>query len=335
MKYLICLFSLFLLLGCDFKNNKHSQTTLSYYYWRTSFQLDSIEKKSLEELNVKKLYIRYFDVVLQGNQAIPVSPIIFKESLPQLEVVPVVYIKNEVLINEQTNLYILAEKIVDFIRQVNDVNDIDCQEIQLDCDWTLQSKDRFFKLIEYIKKDIDWKLTSTIRLHQVKYASKTGIPDVDSGVLMYYNMGTIASDSLNSIYDRSIAKKYIGGLKDYPLALDYAFPIYSWVVQSRNGKVIKLISRVRLDDLKEKSGLKQISEFVFSVQEEGLYFGEYFQGGDQVKVESIKPEQLQEMKQDLYQASGKCPSEIILYDLNSKNVTFYEKEVLEELSLCK
>lgn len=335
MKYIICLMSLFVLMGCEFKSNNNSKATISYYYWRTSYALDSIEKNSLKELDVKKLYLRYFDVVLQNNQAIPVSPIMFKERLPQIEVVPVIYIKNEVLLKEQVNLHALAENIVSFIRQVNDVNDVDCQEIQLDCDWTLKSKDRFFKLIEYIKKDIDWKLSATIRLHQVKYASKTGIPDVDNGVLMYYNMGTIASDSLNSIYDRSIAKKYIGGLKDYPLSLDYAFPIYSWGVQSRGGKVIKLISRVRLAEIKEKSGLKQVSEFVFNVEEEGSYFGEYFQVGDQIKLESIKPEQLLEMKKDLFQASGKCPSEIILYDLNSKNLNFYEKEVLEELSICK
>ena len=312
-----------------------SNPTLSFYYWKTTFTLDAVEKEALTNFGVRKLYIRYFDVGLKGGSAVPISPVVFKEAVPLVEVVPVVYIKNEVVLNEKLEVKTLANQLVDFVLQINEHNNIDCQEIQIDCDWTLASKDRFFALIEQLRKETEMKISATIRLHQVKYASKTGIPNVDRGVLMYYNMGRISADSLNSVYDRSIAQKYLSGLKDYPLDLDYALPIYSWVVHSRKGQVVRLISRLRTNDLQQQSEFELFQPNQFRVKQEISRFGFVFQKGDVLKVESVTAEQLKEMTTDLYQASGKCPNEIILYDLNSKNINYYDKEVFKEMVRCR
>ncbi len=318
--------------SCDFsKKEQPHNTKLSFYYWKTSFVLDSIEKDALDEFNIDKLYIRYFDIALQNNLPIPVSPIRIKDSIPKLEITPVIYIKNEVLLKKDINIRTLASNIVSFTNQINSKFDISINELQLDCDWSLTSKDAFFELIEDIKKETNWKISATIRLHQIKYASKTGIPNVDNGVLMYYNMGSIASDSLNSIYDRSIASKYIGALKDYPLELNYALPIYSWLIHIRNGKVIRMISRIRFDDIGDNKVFNYKGNNIFIVENDGEYFGQYFKKGDEVKIESITSNQLLEMKNDLQKVNGSLPSEIILYDLNSKNLNFYEKEIFEKL----
>jgi len=326
-----------LLLLCFSCSNttQNNNTTLSFYYWKTTFSLDATERETLANLGVKKLYIRYFDLGLKNGQAVPITPLVFKEAMPQLEVVPVVYIKNEVVLHEGLDVKKLAQQMVDFIAQINERNNIDCQEIQLDCDWNLTSKDRFFALVEQLRKETDLKISATIRLHQVKYASKTGIPPVDHGVLMYYNMGRIASDSLNSIYDRNVAKKYLSGLRDYPLHLDYALPIYSWVIHSRKDQVVRLISRLRISDLQAQPALEQVSATQFTVKQEVELFGFVFQEGDQLKVESISSTQLKEMITDLNQASGKHPNEIILYDLNSKNINSYDKEIFKEMVRSK
>ncbi len=326
-----------LLMLCASCMNTSSNTNpkLSFYYWKTTFSLDQVEKEALTNLNVSKLYIRYFDIGLKNGTAIPITPIVFKEVVPLLEVVPVIYIKNEVVLSEQLEVKKLANQIVDFVTQINEHNNIDSQEIQIDCDWTLNSKERFFALIDQLHKETEMKISATIRLHQVKYASKTGIPNVDRGVLMYYNMGRIASDSLNSIYDREIAQKYIGGLRDYPLQLDYALPIYSWVVHSRDNQVIRLISRLRTADLAQQPSVKQQQANQFVVTQEMEAFGFVFQPGDVLKVESISADQLKEMTTDLYRASGTCPKEIILYDLNSKNINYYDQEIFKEMVRCK
>ncbi|MDH6599825.1 hypothetical protein M2306_000519 [Myroides gitamensis] len=88
-----------LLLLCVSCMNTSSNTNpkLSFYYWKTTFSLDQAEKEALTNLNVSKLYIRYFDIGLKNGTAIPITPIVFKEAVPLLEVVPVIYIKNEVV----------------------------------------------------------------------------------------------------------------------------------------------------------------------------------------------------------------------------------------------
>lgn len=332
MRLLLSILVLVIMSSCDYsKKEQPHDTKLSFYYWKTSFALDSIERNALTDFNINKLYIRYFDIALHNNLPIPVSPIKIRDSIPNLEIIPVVYIKNEVLLKKDINIRMLANNIVSFINQINNKYEIDISEVQLDCDWSLQSKNSFFELIEDIKKEVKWKISSTIRLHQVKYASKTGIPNVDNGVLMYYNMGSIAGDSLNSIYDRNIARKYIGALKDYPLKLNYALPIYSWLIHIREGKVIRMISRVRYEEVNDKEGFSYKGNNVFIVENDGEYFGQYFKKGDEVKIESITSQQLLEMKNDLLEATGNLPSEIILYDLNSKNLSFYEKEVFKNL----
>ncbi|MBB1149392.1 MULTISPECIES: hypothetical protein [unclassified Myroides] len=334
MKKILVGMLLMLVVSCVNSSPK-SDSKLSFYYWKTSFALDQIERETLQNLAVTKLYIRYFDVGLKNGTAVPITPIVFKESVPQLEVVPVIYLKNEVVLYDKLDVKKLASQLVDFVQQINEHNNIDSQEIQLDCDWSLTSKDRFFALIEQLRKETEMKISATIRLHQVKYAAKTGVPPVDRGVLMYYNMGRIASDSLNSIYDRNIAQKYNSGLKDYPLSLAYALPIYSWVVHSRNDQVVRLVSRLRVADLKEQSALEQLTDHEFVVKQEASMFGFVFQKGDRLKVENTTASQLKEMTTDLYRASGKCPTEIILYDLNSKNIKYYDQEIFKEMVRCR
>lgn len=326
---------LFLLCVSCLNTSQNKNPKLSFYYWKTNFSLDQVERETLEKLEVSKLYIRYFDLGLKQGVAVPITPIIFKESVPLLEIVPVIYIKNDVVLNEKLDVKLLAKQVVDFVRQINEHNNIDSQEIQIDCDWTLNSKERFFAFIEQLRKETKMKISATIRLHQVKYAAKTGVPPVDRGVLMYYNMGRIATDSLNSIYDRQIAQKYISGLKDYPLSLDYALPIYSWVIHSRKDQIVRLISRLRVTDLSKEQALQAINANQFVVQRETELFGFVFQKGDVLKVESVSSEQVKEMTADLYKASGKCPEEIILYDLNSKNIKDYDQEIFKEILRCR
>ena len=157
----------------------------------------------------------------------------------------------------------LAQKTIRLVEEINAKNKINCQEIQIDCDWTLKSKDNYLKFIERFKKLSQKKLSATIRLHQVKYFKKTKIPNVDSGVLMYYNMGTIAPDSLNSIYNKKIAEKYLKSLKKYPLHLDFALPIYSWAVHIRNQKVIGLRSKINVRELKKDANFEQTEVNIF------------------------------------------------------------------------
>ncbi|WP_278020238.1 hypothetical protein [Flavobacterium ginsengisoli] len=323
---------LFLMLSCT----KSEKPVISFYYWKTIFKFSKTEKEALINNNVQKLYIRYFDIGLhpESNFPIPISPVRFEENPQVYKIVPVVFIQNKVMLQPNLDVNDLAQKTFGFIEQINIKNKIECQEIQIDCDWTLKSKENYLKFIEVFKKLSKKKLSATIRLHQVKYFKKTKIPNVDSGVLMYYNMGSIAPDSLNSIYDRKVAEKYLKSVKRYPLHLDFAFPIYSWGVHIRNNKVIGLRSKMNSDQLEKDSNFEKTSPIFFRVKQSNYKNGVFYEENDLLKIEEIKPEDLKEMAEDLQDHLVEKPNEIIFYDLDEFNLNNYEKNTFKQIISC-
>nr|WP_315221259.1 hypothetical protein [uncultured Flavobacterium sp.] len=325
-------FMVSLLISCG----KNNEPVISFYYWKTIFKLSETEKQTLKENNVSKLYIRYFDVGLhpESKSPIPISPIHFLESIDAFEIVPVVFIKNKVMLESALDIDDLAQKTLKLVNEINAKNKISCKEIQIDCDWTLVSKNNYLKFIERFKKLSNKKLSATIRLHQVKYFKKTKIPNVDSGVLMYYNMGSIAADTLNSIYSQKVAERYLESLKKYPLHLDFALPIYSWGVHIRGGRVIGLRSKLTAQELKKDINFESISGTIFSVKHSNYKKGIFYEEGDQIKIEATSSKELIEIAEDLDDNTAQKPNEIIFYDLDEFNLKNYEKNIFKQVVSC-
>ncbi|MCV2486708.1 hypothetical protein OD917_17395 [Flavobacterium sp. SH_e] len=319
-----------------FSCTKNEKPVISFYYWKTIFKFSKIEKEVLEENNVSKLYVRYFDIGLhpESKFPIPISPIRFEINPNGYKIVPVVFIQNKVMLQKNLDVEDLAQKTFDFIEQINSKNKIVSQEIQIDCDWSLESKENYLKFIKSFKKLSKKKLSATIRLHQVKYFKKTKIPSVDSGVLMYYNMGSIAPDSLNSIYDQKVAERYLKSLKKYPLHLDFAFPIYSWGVHIRNNKVIGLRSKMNRKELEEDPNFEKTSSIFFRAKQSNYKNGVFYEENDLLKIEEISKDDLKEMAEDLQYNLIEKPNEIIFYDLDEFNLNNYEKNTFEQIISC-
>ncbi|MEL1255008.1 hypothetical protein AAEO57_14555 [Flavobacterium sp. DGU38] len=328
--FLVLLF--LLLVSC----NEKAKPVVSFYYWKTIFKLSETEKKAIHENNVRKIYIRYFDIDLNPNDEnpIPLTPVRFQEKMNDFDIVPVVYVKNKVMLKQNINLEDLAQKTIKLVNEISLKNKIYNKEIQIDCDWTLSSKDNYLNFIEVLKKLSQKKLSVTIRLHQVKYFRKTKIPNADSGVLMYYNMGKIAPDSLNSIYDRKVAERYLKSLKRYPLHLNFALPIYSWAVHIRNQKVIGLRSKLHVSSLKEDENFEQMNSVFFKVKHSNYKNGVFYEENDLLKTESVSSEDLKEMAQDLQDNLAQPPNEIIFYDLDEFNIKNYEKNIFKQVVSC-
>ncbi len=319
-----------------FSCSKSQKPVISFYYWKTVFKFSQIEKEVLEDNNVQKLYVRYFDIGLhpESKIPIPISPVRFDENPKDYQIVPVVFIQNKVMLQPNLNVDDLAQKTLDFIEQINSKNKIISPEIQIDCDWTLDSKSNYLEFVKSFKKLWNKKLSATIRLHQVKYFKKTKIPNVDSGVLMYYNMGSIAPDSLNSIYDQKVAKRYLESLKKYPLHLDLAFPVYSWGVHIRDNKVIGLRSKINIKELGQNSNFEKISRIFFRAKHSNYNNGVFYEENDLLEIEEIKTEDLKEMAEDLQENLVDKPNEIIFYDLDEFNLNNYEKNTFKQIISC-
>lgn len=337
---LLLLLSLLLTAACH--NGRDADTpAVAFYYWRTTFDLTPAERRTLQQCNVSHLYIRYFDVKLDPHtkQPIPESPIHFRSLPPEgIRVTPVVYITNAVMLRSDLAVDTLADHIADYIRRINRTAGLPApDDLQIDCDWSTRSRDRFMAFIDTLRGRIP-ALTATIRLHQAKHYTITRIPHVDRGVLMYYNMGTIAADTLNSIYDRAIAARYITSLPRYPLPLDVALPLYAWGVHSdANGRVKALIDRI------DRNALERDTNFhltpgsnIILVRHSNIMGGRYYTAGDQVKIEAVTPRDLRGMANDLRRNLRQRPREIIFFDLDEHHISKYtdyenEKDFFENL----
>lgn len=318
MRTLLLVFTLCTVVSCQKKDVPNP----SFYYWKTTFTLSQTESDFIRANGVKNLYMRYFDVGLRNNQPMPISPVYFKSVPKNTTIIPVVFIKNEVFLKTDLDVVDLKNKVLGLVNQIDAANHLQTSEIQIDCDWSLDSRDRFMDFMSQLKKACHKKLSATIRLHQVKYWKDTKVPPVDYGVLMFYNMGTISADATNSIYDRKIAEKYISSLKNYPLPLKPALPVFSWWVHTRCKKVVGLLSKINHSDFKNNPKF-DYEKTVVRVKEDTFYKGFFFRKNDVLKLEHISQETLYEMAELISDFLPKKPTEVLFFDLDATNINTY------------
>jgi len=251
--------------GCEKQDSQDAslEQCNSVYYWRTDLRLDSTEKAFLGQYNIKKVYCRYFDVVM-NNDATEPSPnatLTISDALPgNIEIIPTVYITEDCMHKPYKDL---AKKIVDRILQMNETNDIgNVHEIQIDCDYTSKSRQTYYKFLEEVQHQLSSKkyhLSTTIRLHQLSMPA----PPADYGVLMVYNTGNpLKWQERNPILDYRDVYPYLSRLDDYPLPLATAYPVYQWIRNIQNVRVehtveAEEILKVKHAMEKERPGLSR------------------------------------------------------------------------------
>ena len=312
------LYLLLVLLGaCSYEDTPPEQ---ALYCWKTQVQFSAEEADFVKNNRIERLYIRYCDVGLRDNAPVPIAPVdIDTLSLQGKTVIPVVYLKNEIFnpeLTEGNSTYIstLAHKLGDYIEQINRYYCLRVSEVQFDCDWSLSTKQAYFSMLEAFKKEFPYQLSATIRLHQVKYREETGVPPVDYGVLMYYNMGRITATGANSIYDRSTALRYLGKLRAYPLPLDIALPMFAWGVHSADGQVLNLVGGLTHAEAQAISTLVPIdASDIYKVAEQTYYKGRVWQVGDLIKIEEVSDAQRKEMLADLREHSSQSIRRVIWF----------------------
>lgn len=251
---IFALFVLAVITGCQ--HQKEDVMTLSMenaaYYWRTTWRIDSTEAAFLSEHDIRRVYCRYFDVVMRDGEPMPNATIRFPDNagegtveegndanniendglgLPTgIRLVPTVYITEDCMSHAPRGGWPgLAERLVDRIVQMNATHDLQADaEIQVDCDYTLRSRTTYYDFLEQVRsaaKAHGICLSTTIRLHQLSMPA----PPADYGVLMVYNTGDPQNFAQrNPILDIRDVQPYMRYLNDYPLPLAAAYPVYRW-----------------------------------------------------------------------------------------------------------
>ncbi|MBS1659435.1 MAG: hypothetical protein JST68_00145 [Bacteroidetes bacterium] len=307
---------------------------MSFYYWRTTFSLDSQEIHTLRDNTVDTLYVRYFDVdwPAADTAPTPLAPIRFESSPAGYTIIPVVYIRNKVFEKlTPAALPGFTNNVHTLIQRISQSQAIVSREVQFDCDWTERTKDTYFQFLRTYRTLSKQALSCTIRLHQVKYSGRTGIPPVDHGILMYYNMGAIDTSSLSSIYDKSISHRYTPSLRSYPLTLDLALPVFTWGLKVRDGKVVQLLDKMNTGLFDKDSSFRRQSPNRYTAAQGCFKSGYYFQAGDQVKIESVSAGDLKEIVTDVNQHTNHHIRNLIFFDLDSQNLQSYDKDLFKEI----
>lgn len=317
------------------KNDKQHNSP-SFYYWKTVYELSPMEKITLSHLKVEKLYLRLFDVVwdAEKQQASPEGLLKVNDDLSRFAIVPVVYINNEVFIElPDDKISQFAYLVHQQLKEMAVNRNFTFTEYQLDCDWTQSTQKSYFKFLKALKQlDKQWLQTATIRLHQIKYKNKTGVPPVDEGVLMFYNMGEInAKPYNNSIFNAKDANKYSRFIAQYPLPLSAALPIYSWGIHCRAGKVKNILPRRQFIDFLDEEYFMIDTPFV-RVTKTTVYKGIAFDQNDYIKIEAVTPAMCLEAASILDKNAPKDGyRNIIFYDLDEHTINRFPHEKITDI----
>jgi hypothetical protein len=318
---------------------KEHEVVRSFCYWKTDLNFEKEDDSLIKELDVKHLYVRFFDVDWNpyAKEPLPVATIAnvnLNESNP--EITPSIFITNEVVLqSNKKQLDSLASRIAQRVNQIGvKMNEtkadvianaivypkdyykqkdykrinydsvkalelaklkVNFKEILIDCDWTEKSQKNYFYLLQQIKKGFPTaKIAATIRLWQYKFASKAGIPPVDKGLLMCYNL-TKPDDfkTKNSIGTSDELAQYITH-SEYKLKLDIALPLYSWAVVFRGNQFKGILSDYN-QLLKDSIKLKKSSESKYVLEDDVLVGQTYLRNGDEIRIEKISEEELDKM----------------------------------------
>ena len=213
MKNILLIFLLLLAVSCA-ENNVSKEN--SVYFWKTIYKNDSSENVFLAKHKIKKIYMRYFDVIVdpKTQKPKPNATITFKDTPPKdIEIIPTVFIMENCI---QKNLDTLYKILANRILQINKTHKIpQAKEIQIDCDFTAKSMKKYYNFLSLLKnylEENDIKLSVTIRLHQLSMEA----PPCDYGVLMLYNTGNYRDKNCeNPILGYKEVKPYLKHLKKY------------------------------------------------------------------------------------------------------------------------
>lgn len=274
----------------------------SFYYWKSdSWYLSEKETSTLDSLKIKNLYVKFFEV--DYNEALGAYPISkvnlslgegYGQKRLNVNVIPTVYIRNEVFLKTKgKSIDSLADNVNFLIEKYSTekFKDYSIKEFQMDCDWTPKTKDNYFLFLKKLKELSKKEISVTLRLYPYKYPGKMGIPPADKATLMCYNLlPPTGSQYQNSILENKELEKYLKDVKKYPLHLDIALPIFSWMQIYQNNR----FSGVVYGNNQFEKNLKAIKPLWYESKIDTTIDNTYIRKGDKIKFEKIGSQNLSE-----------------------------------------
>ena len=195
-------------------------------------------------------------------------------------------------------------------------------EIQLDCDWTPSTRERYFAFLKAMKKaNPGTDITCTVRLHQFRDREQAGIPPVDQATLMCYNVAPPKDfGTADAIFDPALVEGYLknGG---YPLPLEAALPLFSWGALFHENQFKGLASELSEADIKNNPLFAAAGEGRYRFTQDTVFAEVYMREGDIVRLDGPSQEELAAAAGRLTQI--KAVKSISFFDWNADKIREY------------
>lgn len=300
--------------GC---NTDQRPPQVSFYHWKSTFRLNDEQSNILKANNVTRIYVKYLDVDTEKGRAVPKAPVVFEgTAYRRYEIIPCVFITNRTF-KSGLSPENLAKKVWSYLSEINTAYGLLPDHYQFDCDWSPSTRAAYFQFLAHFRQlSARKELSATIRLHQLRYPDQTGIPPVDRGVLMYYNMGDIENPTEpNSILNTTTAAAYLEGNMQYGLPLDYALPVFSWVLSYRLGELHAIINQTDCNQLDTMVAVQALGEGRYRMRQNAYFGNHYLNRGDQLRCESPSEKDLEIAIDQLKKIDNNC-EHLLFYHLD-------------------
>ena len=314
----------------------------AFYFWQTHLDTQNFPTDFVQQQQkLERLYICLLNIEVNAqNRAQPsVETTVDWAIIPtQVDIVPVVYIPNRVFeLMDSVGIEHFAQNLTRFFSEkIPPSVSQRFAEVQLDCDWTERTRAAYFSFLKQFKKQIQKPLSATIRLHQIKYRHKTGIPPVDRGALMMYNLNAPNKFSeQNSIFNITECRKYLDGQKQYELPLDIALPLFSWGLVFRNKEYQGILNGLNSNESKNLPFLHQNTEGgknYFHVKQDTVFRNLYLRYGDEIEIEEVFEKDLLDAADLARPMLNSDTTNLIFYHLNSSILKNYNADVFQKIA---
>ena len=343
-------------------------TERAFYYWQTTMNFTETDDSLANLLKLQTVYVRYFDIDWSPGykSGVPVGVLNgdnwnAEAHFRGRNIIPTVFITNRTFTNLKADeLETLAKNTAKKINQISgnmenwyvsslvsysDFGDdysayqkVEDEtrgefkemisEVQIDCDWTASTRDKFFKFLELLKPKLGNKtLSCTVRLHQYKDRKLMGIPPVERGLLMCYNVSDVQKmPTKNAILDAKIVKQYLKG-KTYPIKLDIGLPMFSWAAWYRGKEFKGIVSGWNEVDAKDKSLYKLTSDNRYFMKSDTVIGNNYLREGDMLRWDNGFEEEMEKTIELLQENLDLSDIRISFFDWETEKIKRNESDI--------
>jgi hypothetical protein len=277
----------------------------------------------------------------------PVSPVFFNPWNSEFigdyqkkydQIVPVIFIKNKVFGNiskpeADTLIKKVSRKLNSFIQpqRFGEAKKVfSMQELQIDCDWTPSTKEIYFYFLDQLKKQLKIKITATIRVSQIRDRMICGIPPVDKGLLMAYNIDPVQDfDTENSIVNIDKLKKYLSKTDKYPVALDLAIPCFHWMPVFENQKLVCILKENTAQTL--ASVLKKEKNNSYSLTTDTVLENHFLRKGFIIRNETVTKKEMIEIAETVKEFVSGDSIRVLFFDFHRFNELNPTKNDVEDI----